>query len=58
MLKEEEKFGIKVLHLQKFEKKFIKLEKILCNIKKKMKKTIIGCGAPAKTTTTLNFFGI
>ncbi len=62
LLKEEEIFGMKDLKTyQKFGDKVYEIrENVLKNIKKlKYKnKTIIGYGAPAKATTSLNFFGI
>ena len=62
ILKEEETFGIKDFKTyQKFAKKVYEIrENVLTNIKKlkDQNKTIIGYGAPAKATTSLNFFGI
>tara|TARA_B100001057_G_scaffold455884_1_gene502779 strand:- start:569 stop:3118 length:2550 start_codon:yes stop_codon:yes gene_type:complete len=62
MLNEEEKFGIKKFKTyQLFGEKVYKIrENVLTNIKKlkDKNKTIIGYGAPAKATTSLNFFGI
>ncbi len=62
MLNEEEKFGIKKFETYKiFGEKVYKIrENIRKNLKKlKNKNTkIIGYGAPAKATTSLNFFGI
>ncbi len=62
ILKEEETFGIKDFKTyQNFAKKVYKIrENVLTNIKKlkDQNKTIIGYGAPAKATTSLNFFGI
>ena len=62
ILKEEEKFGIKNFKTyQKFGEEVYKIrENVRFNIKKlkEGKNTIIGYGAPAKATTSLNFFGI
>ena len=62
MLKEEEIFGIKKFKTYKeFGNKVYKLrENVVKNIKKlkQKNKIIIGYGAPAKATTSLNFFGI
>jgi len=62
MLKEEEKFGIKKFETyKKFGEKVYQIrENVIKNIKhlKQKNKKIIGYGAPAKATTSLNFFGI
>lgn len=62
MLQEEDRFGIKKYETyKKFGEKVYEIRKnILSNIKKikKQNKKIIGYGAPAKATTSLNFFGI
>ena len=62
MLKEEEIFGIKKFKTYKeFGNKVYKIrENVVKNIKKlkQKNKIIIGYGAPAKATTSLNFFGI
>ena len=62
MLKEEDVFGIKNFKTYKeFGKKIYKIkENVIKNLKKlrKNNKPIIGYGAPAKSTTALNFFGI
>ena len=62
MLHEEEKYGIKKYETyKKFGEKIYEIrESVLLNIKKlkNRNKKIIGFGAPAKATTTLNFFGI
>ena len=62
MIKDEENFGIKNFKTyQEFGKKVYKIrDNVLKNIKKlkKLKKTLIGYGAPAKATTALNFFGV
>jgi len=62
ILKEEENFGIKNFKTyQDFGKKVYRIrENVIKNLKKlkKNKETIIGYGAPAKATTSLNFFGI
>ena len=59
---EEEKYGIKnIKTYQNFGKKVYEIrENFIKNINKlrQRKKTIIGFGAPAKATTSLNFFGI
>jgi len=62
MIKDEENFGIKNFKTyQEFGKKVYKIrDNVLKNIKKlkKLNKTLIGYGAPAKATTALNFFGV
>ena len=62
ILKEEENFGIKNFKTyQDFGEKVYRIrENVIKNLKKlkKNKETIIGYGAPAKATTSLNFFGI
>ncbi len=62
LLEEEEKFGLKKLSTYfEFGKKIEKLKKnVIKNLKelKKEHKNIIGYGAPAKATTSLNFFNI
>jgi nucleoside-diphosphate-sugar epimerase/dTDP-4-dehydrorhamnose 3,5-epimerase-like enzyme len=62
MLKEEEIYGIKKFKTyQQFGEKVYKIRNnILNNIRqlKKINKTILGYGAPAKATTALNFLGI
>ena len=62
MLKDEEKFGIKKFETyKKFGEKVYQIrENVIKNIKhlKQKNKKIIGYGAPAKATTSLNFFGI
>jgi len=62
LVKEEEKFGIKDFKTyQKFSEEVYKIRKnVIKNINqlKKNNKQIIGFGAPAKATTSLNFFGI
>ena len=62
LIKEEEKFGIKDFKTyQKFSEKVYKIrENVIKNINqlKKENDKIIGFGAPAKATTSLNFFGI
>tara|TARA_B100000963_G_C22623513_1_gene671170 strand:+ start:36 stop:2582 length:2547 start_codon:yes stop_codon:yes gene_type:complete len=62
IINEEEKFGIKKYKTyQNFGEKVYKIrENVLKNIAelKKDNKLIIGYGAPAKATTSLNFFGI
>jgi nucleoside-diphosphate-sugar epimerase/SAM-dependent methyltransferase/quercetin dioxygenase-like cupin family protein len=62
LLDEEEKFGLKKLSTYfEFGKKIEKLKKnVIKNLKKLKKehKNIIGYGAPAKATTSLNFFNI
>ena len=62
ILREEENFGIKNFKTyQDFgEKVYMIRENVIKNLKKikKNKKIIIGYGAPAKATTSLNFFGI
>jgi len=62
ILREEENFGIKNFKTyQDFGEKVYRIrENVIKNLKKlkKNKETIIGYGAPAKATTSLNFFGI
>ena len=62
LLKEEEIFGIKKFKTYKeFGNKVYKIrENVLRNLKKINKKNnpVIGYGAPAKATTSLNFFGV
>ena len=62
LIEEEEKFGIKDFKTyQNFSEKVYKIKKnVIKNISqlKKNNKQIIGFGAPAKATTSLNFFGI
>ena len=62
MLKEEDSFGIKKYETyKKFGEKVYEIrDNVLSNIKKlkSKKKKIIGFGAPAKATTSLNFFGV
>jgi nucleoside-diphosphate-sugar epimerase len=62
MLADESKFGIKNFKTyQDFGKKVYKIrENALKNLKKLKEKNdlVIGYGAPAKATTTLNFFGV
>ena len=62
LLDEEENFGIK--KYKTYQEFGEKINKLKANVKKninelkKNNKKIIGFGAPAKATTTLNFFGI
>ncbi len=62
MLKEEDSFGIKKYETyKKFGEKVYEIrDNVLSNIKKlkSQNKKIIGFGAPAKATTSLNFFGV
>ena len=62
MLSYEEKFGIKNFETyQKFGENVYKIrENVRKNIKKlrDKNKLLIGYGAPAKATTSLNFFGL
>ena len=62
MLKDEENYGIKNFKTyQDFGKRVYRIrENVIKNIKKlkENNKKIIGYGAPAKATTSLNFFGI
>tara|TARA_B100000963_G_scaffold120199_1_gene104803 strand:+ start:6190 stop:8748 length:2559 start_codon:yes stop_codon:yes gene_type:complete len=62
ILQEEEKFGVKKYETyKKFGEKVYQIRKnVLANLKKlqNINKKIIGFGAPAKATTSLNFFGI
>ena len=62
MLKEEENFGIKKFKTyQEFGKKVYLIRNNVIKNLKKLKTNndlIIGYGAPAKATTSLNFFGI
>ena len=62
ILKEEENFGIKNFKTyQDFGEKVYRIrENVIKNLKKlkKNNEKIIGYGAPAKATTSLNFFGI
>ena len=62
LIKEEERFGIKKFETyQNFGEKVYQIrENVIKNLKniKKNGQKIIGYGAPAKTTTALNYFGI
>ena len=62
LIKEEEKFGIKKFETYKnFGEKVYQIRKnVIKNLNnlKKNGQTLIGYGAPAKTTTALNYFGI
>ena len=62
MLKDEEKYGIKKFKTyQDFGKKIYKIrENVIKNLKnlKEKNNLVIGYGAPAKATTSLNFFGV
>tara|TARA_B110000027_G_scaffold20818_1_gene22070 strand:+ start:9 stop:1253 length:1245 start_codon:yes stop_codon:yes gene_type:complete len=62
LIKEEERFGIKkfVTYKNFGEKVYQIRENVIKNLNnlKKNGQTIIGYGAPAKTTTALNYFGI
>jgi len=62
ILQEEEKFGVKKYETyKKFGEKVYQIRKnVLANLEKlqNINKKIIGFGAPAKATTSLNFFGI
>ena len=62
LIKEEEKFGIKKFETyQHFGEKVYQIRKnVIKNLNnlKKNGQTLIGYGAPAKTTTALNYFGI
>ena len=62
MLKEEDSFGIKKYETyKKFGEKVYEIrDNVSSNIKKlkSQNKKIIGFGAPAKATTSLNFFGV
>jgi nucleoside-diphosphate-sugar epimerase/2-polyprenyl-3-methyl-5-hydroxy-6-metoxy-1,4-benzoquinol methylase len=62
LIKEEEKFGIKKFETyQNFGEKVYQIRKnVIKNLNnlKKNGQTLIGYGAPAKTTTALNYFGI
>ncbi len=62
LLKEEEDFGIKKFSTyQKFSKQVYKIRENVINNLDELKKNndeIIGYGAPAKATTSLNFYGV
>jgi len=62
LIKEEERFGIKKFETyQNFGEKVYQIRKnVIKNLNnlKKNGQTIVGYGAPAKTTTALNYFGI